>query len=287
MFESCSKVSARVGLRRETPSSVPVPLQTTECPSWVVPSPAPGPPRELADQTLSASAAASFPLGPPWALRAGSEGGGEGEGDAVPEELGATELKRPSVQGWAGVAERSKTACACSALPGKGHGHLWDCLSSAGEGRSWLHPRLVCQYRGRACEFVRAQPHRDHGGIPRSRRAACPISLSCTLASRGRCGWLCFVQLLAVAWWPFTGPVPWLGHGRRPGCLGSGRPSPAHRWPRLRAAPRPQQGRVPGEHRERAVSLLMLQIQPPIPKSKGLLCKALPQTTRSPSDGSG
>lgn len=47
VFESCSKVSARGGLRRAPPcSSVPVSLQTTEFPSWVVPSP--GPPAQRA-----------------------------------------------------------------------------------------------------------------------------------------------------------------------------------------------------------------------------------------------
>lgn len=62
----------------------------------------------------------------------------------------------------------------------------------------------------RACdEFVRSQPHRDLGDVPRSRRAMCPLSLSCTLASRVPSGCLGFVQRLGrvVACPPAVSPL--------------------------------------------------------------------------------
>lgn len=87
--------------------------------------------------------------------------------------------------------------------------------------------------------FVRSQPHWDLGDIPRSRRAVCPLSLSCTLASRVPSGCPGAVQRLAGAWWPVPGRVTAAGSSLAGPRAGSGRGSPARAAPRGRAGSAP------------------------------------------------
>lgn len=131
------------------------------------------------------------------------------------------------------------------------------CLSAAGGGRSW--PSGAASFVSIPTELL-SQSELGCTGTPWGLPRACSPWPAHTSS------WLRFSQLLAAVPCPCTQPAP---------------PARALLVP-VSAAARPQREDFPGEHQGRAVSLLMLQTQPLIPKSKGLLCKALPQAARLP-----